>query len=232
MTPANIPPMFHVEQNPTQVKTSPLEVPITEPAKEIRKLHDQIVAVGRKTLGLALRIGELLTEERNKKTHGQWLPWLKENIPFSDRTAQNYLRLWGNRELLKNERISDLAGAYKLLEQGKIKKKTVDKFPPKKPAPVDIQFVDGPKSPPASSAHAPSSPPAIEDPPRIKTADEERAVAQISSPRPPEVKRRPIGKFNALIAIDYLAKIPPKDEERAEACRMVRAWLDEWEVRI
>ena len=41
----------------------------------------------------ALRCGELLIEAKAKVPHGQWLPWLRQNIAFSDRTAQGYMRI-------------------------------------------------------------------------------------------------------------------------------------------
>jgi hypothetical protein len=45
---------------------------------------------------------------RKRLNHGEWLPWLKENVLFSDRTATNYMRAYDWRHLLKSATISDL----------------------------------------------------------------------------------------------------------------------------
>ena len=41
--------------------------------------------------GLAL--GGLLIKAKATVPHGQWLPWLRQNITFSERTAQGYMRI-------------------------------------------------------------------------------------------------------------------------------------------
>ena len=51
----------------------------------------------------AIRAGEALTEVKGLLRHGQWLPWLRENFPLSERTARNYMRLAENRQ-----RVADL----------------------------------------------------------------------------------------------------------------------------
>ena len=38
--------------------------------------------------------------------HGQWLPWLKEHVGFSDRTAQLYMRI--AKLALESETVADL----------------------------------------------------------------------------------------------------------------------------
>ncbi len=43
--------------------------------------------------------------------HGEWLPWLTEQVEFSERTARNFMRLareWTNRQAL-----ADLGAAKK-----------------------------------------------------------------------------------------------------------------------
>ena len=41
----------------------------------------------------ALRCGNLLIKAKATVPHGHWLPWLRKNIAFSDRTAQGYTRI-------------------------------------------------------------------------------------------------------------------------------------------
>lgn len=67
------------------------------------------------TLEKAVRIGELLAQQKGALKHGEWLPWLETNIQFTDRTARNYMRVYKKRDQIKTETISDLTDAYKFL---------------------------------------------------------------------------------------------------------------------
>lgn len=84
--------------------------------EEINALHDELMDIGRKTLEKAIRIGGLLTSEKNKLEQGEWLSWLKANISFNKRTAQRYMNLYKNRnsDVLKNDTLT-LAEAYAAL---------------------------------------------------------------------------------------------------------------------
>jgi hypothetical protein len=57
----------------------------------------------------------LLAGIKASLTHGQWLPWLKGNIPFAERTARNYMRCHAERDRLKSANVADLGEAYRLL---------------------------------------------------------------------------------------------------------------------
>ena len=82
---------------------------------EIHELHAEIGGYLRMTLDKAIRIGELLTEQKVGMEHGTWLPWLQENVPFSERTARDYLRFYDQREELKTATVADLTMARKHL---------------------------------------------------------------------------------------------------------------------
>lgn len=82
---------------------------------EIVALHGEIITAARTSLDKAIRIGELLTWIKSRLAHGQWLPWLKANIPFAERTARNYMRCHAERERLKSASVADLGEAYRLL---------------------------------------------------------------------------------------------------------------------
>jgi hypothetical protein len=47
----------------------------------------------RQTLDEAREIGGLLIEAKAQVSHGEWLPWLAENVAISERTAQEWMRL-------------------------------------------------------------------------------------------------------------------------------------------
>ncbi len=59
----------------------------------INEQHTLAIQHASKALEHAFTCGELLIEAKSKARHGQWLPWLRENISFSERTCQSYMRL-------------------------------------------------------------------------------------------------------------------------------------------
>jgi hypothetical protein len=82
---------------------------------EIRQLHDEIGGAIRTTLDKAIRVGELLAEQKASMEHGEWLPWIEENLSFSDRLARDYMRFYEKREELKSASLANLTEARKLL---------------------------------------------------------------------------------------------------------------------
>jgi hypothetical protein len=82
---------------------------------ELLQLHDEVVCAARMSLPKAIRAGEILLGFKKKAGHGNWLQWLEDNVPFSDRTARNYMRVFEHRAELRAETISDLTMAYRLL---------------------------------------------------------------------------------------------------------------------
>jgi len=88
-------------------------------AQEIVTLHQEIVGHLQQSLEKAIKIGQLLTEQKGSMKHGEFGPWLKGNIPFTDRTARNYMRLWREKDRLKMESVSDLKDAYRLITDQK-----------------------------------------------------------------------------------------------------------------
>jgi hypothetical protein len=87
--------------------------------RQIKTLHADILEAARTSLPKAIQIGGLLSSIKARMERGQWLPWLKKNLPFSERTAQNYIRCFAQKDRLKNANVADLSGAYLLLSEGK-----------------------------------------------------------------------------------------------------------------
>jgi len=83
---------------------------------EICELHNEIYE---SILDKGIRIGQLLSEQKTSLKHGEFIPWVKANLPFTERTAQFYMKIYTNRERIKNENVSHLTEAYKLLEAPK-----------------------------------------------------------------------------------------------------------------
>jgi hypothetical protein len=71
-------------------------------AAEINRLHQSFCEGLRTTLQIAIQIGELLIAQKRKCGHGNWIPWIDENLEFTVNTAQEYMRCFYNRQLLNN----------------------------------------------------------------------------------------------------------------------------------
>ena len=63
-----------------------------------------------------MRIGELLVEQKKERRHGNFTQWVTDNLPFKIRTAQNYMKVFSNKDKIENENISLLSDAYNVLK--------------------------------------------------------------------------------------------------------------------
>ena len=83
--------------------------------QEMLTLHDAIAGVSK--LKKAIRIGELLTEQKKRFFYEEFMTWVETNLPFSRSTAKNYMKLYREKDRLKAQSVSNLWGAYTLLKQ-------------------------------------------------------------------------------------------------------------------
>ena len=106
-----------------------------EQVAEINKLHQELQELAVGALDRAIRLGDLLSSTKSRLPHGQWLPWLTNNVAFSDRTARNYMRIFENRVALKSANVSDLGEAYQMVMlQSQVAGKTGDALMTKREA--------------------------------------------------------------------------------------------------
>jgi hypothetical protein len=63
----------------------------------------------------AIIIGGLLVKVKNSLEHGEWMPWLKDNVSFHETTAVKYMRCFENRVQLKLSGPLTLEKAYRLM---------------------------------------------------------------------------------------------------------------------
>lgn len=82
---------------------------------QVKKLHSEIMGFYTKSLDTAIEIGSILTPKKKVLGHSNWISWVQNNLPFTDRTASNYMKLYRYKDKLKKEKVSDLQTAYKLL---------------------------------------------------------------------------------------------------------------------
>ena len=85
------------------------------PPEEVRTIEvitGEIRDAQRKGGDAILTIGRCLMEAKEQLPHGEWLPWLSEQVGYSEKTAQNFMRL--AREFSNPQALADL-GATKAL---------------------------------------------------------------------------------------------------------------------
>jgi hypothetical protein len=78
--------------------------------KELSDLNDCL----KMSVSKAVRIGELLTEQKEFVGHGNFLSWLESNFDMGERTARKYMLLYCHRD--KTALNADLQKAYDQIE--------------------------------------------------------------------------------------------------------------------
>lgn len=81
--------------------------------RTIEAITGEILDAQRKGGEAVLTIGRCLNEAKDMLSHGEWLPWLAEKVGYSEKTAQNFMRL--AREFSNPQALADL-GATKALK--------------------------------------------------------------------------------------------------------------------
>jgi len=62
-------------------------------ATEINEAHTLAMQHAGAAVAQGIKVGQLLLEAKVAVPHGQWLPWLRASVTFSERTAQSYMRI-------------------------------------------------------------------------------------------------------------------------------------------
>ena len=88
ITPQSAAPTAPLSGEPTAKERTPEMI-----GAEIRMYVD---AGRRITLLCGIEIGRRLVEAKEMLNHGEWLPWLKRETEFSERSAQNYMKVFNS----------------------------------------------------------------------------------------------------------------------------------------
>ena len=80
--------------------------------RDLEIIEGEILFYKRQAGSSIIEIGKRLNEAKAQLSHGEWLPWLREKVGISERSAQDFMRL--AREYSKSAEIADL-GASKAL---------------------------------------------------------------------------------------------------------------------
>src|SRR5215469_12065431 len=85
---------------------------VKEPAEEINRLYIEIGEFALPVQERALRIGQLLSEQRKSLKRGQFLSWLETSIKVPRPTAYRWMKMYRDRdEFLK---MRNLAEGYRI----------------------------------------------------------------------------------------------------------------------
>lgn len=82
-------------------------------ANEIIEHNNILLGNLRKSVNEGIIIGRLLIEAK-KEYKGRYLAWISENLPFTARTAENYVNLYRYKNRIEN--VSSLTEAYRLVD--------------------------------------------------------------------------------------------------------------------
>lgn len=80
--------------------------------RDIEIITGEIIQLKQEAGNAILGIGQRLIEAKEMLSHGEWLPWLTERVEFSEKSAQNFMRI--ARNYSNPQALADL-GATKAL---------------------------------------------------------------------------------------------------------------------
>ena len=87
---------------------------VVERTKQIVDLHLGIEASLRRSVQDAIRLGELLTAQKEALSHGEFLPWIERELPFSQPTASRYMMLFAYKNKVFS--LNSLTEAYQVAQ--------------------------------------------------------------------------------------------------------------------
>ena len=80
---------------------------------EIISLHTGIMQSARRSVQDAIKIGGIISEQKQLLPHGEFLPWV-ETLPFDSNTGERYRKLYFHANKIPN--VGNLSEAYRQLE--------------------------------------------------------------------------------------------------------------------
>lgn len=87
---------------PAEMAKSATRCGFGELAEQINEAHRLAREHAESAIDHAFRAGALLLKAKAQVPHGRWLPWLRENVKFSERSAQAYMRLAAKQESIRS----------------------------------------------------------------------------------------------------------------------------------
>lgn len=87
---------------------------VEERTRRIVQLHNGILQAMKMSLSNAIEAGKLLEQQKKSLKHGLFLAWIETLMPFSQKTAWNYMALYRHSDKLVT--VTNLQEAYKQIE--------------------------------------------------------------------------------------------------------------------
>ena len=81
----------------------------------LKTLEREILERKCQITGNILEIGDRLIEAKEMLAHGEFLPWLRDNVGFSERTARNFMTAARAFPAEKRQAIADLSSTSIIL---------------------------------------------------------------------------------------------------------------------
>lgn len=103
-------PNYYVEKRMERERAE--QEAATAPSRPLELITEEIVFYKRQAGASIIEIGRRLNEAKAQLSHGEWLPWLREKVDLSERSAQNFMRL--AREYPNSAVVADLGAAKAL----------------------------------------------------------------------------------------------------------------------
>jgi hypothetical protein len=149
-------------------------------AREIRVLHDQIAVSMRRSIEDAIRIGEILSVQKQDMDHGKYIAWIKAELPFSEDTAERYSRLFEHKDKIRSLRnLQEAYTAVKRLKSENRLKKGSSQEPLKAATPAPAGPASSIETPPEETNEAKEQEQAIDD--EYERQNKQKAQRQIIS---------------------------------------------------
>lgn len=89
-------------------------VSLSNAAEELNRLHGGIEDKLRSTVADAIRAGEILTQVKDRMSHGDFLPWIKSNCRFAQSSAYRYMQVFEYQNKITS--VGNLQEAYTQIE--------------------------------------------------------------------------------------------------------------------
>jgi hypothetical protein len=83
------------------------------------RAHRFVTERGFETIKAKVLCGKILYHKKQSLRHGRWIPWVRANLDFTERTAQYYLKLYEYRDQVLQEQPQSLLKAIALLSDTK-----------------------------------------------------------------------------------------------------------------
>lgn len=124
-------------QSPEDVDSGKPNTSVTELKKQAKASYTELTSLSRKTLEVAIQLGGILNELHSKLDHGEWGPFVREQLRAEERTLLNYRHLADyEAELRKSENFQDLGIVEALVRVRQLKKGDSNEDPVSEPEPL------------------------------------------------------------------------------------------------